>query len=272
MKLESLLSDEEAHEISLLLSPNSAKIAEICAESAPFLDPPDIITCNGASFNNEVNQVTDDGNRLADLNQPLISTESITVPSSDNNVSVIEDDKGIYFFLVRKFFFTHYFGVKENNVDAKPVQNRVVAVENGVHYFEDGHFFLEINGLPVVDTDDSNDTVINTKKSSKVKFSTNPIKVYSTFSVSEYDRRNEDINPVAASAEYELEKRVEEMNVFPVELVKGSEGLGISIIGMGVGADAGLEKLGIFVKTITPNGAAAQEGRIKVLIIVKRFL
>ncbi|KAB7496845.1 Neurabin-1 [Armadillidium nasatum] len=143
------------------------------------------------------------------------------------------------------------------------VRAKEVLSEDGIHYLEDGHFWIQVPGLMEEDEDDIPDTV-PFHKHTKLKFSQDPIKLYSTFSVTDYDRRNDEVDPVAASAEYELEKRVEKMNVFPVSIDKGDGGLGLSIIGMGVGADAGVEKLGIFVKTINPGGATDRDGRIKV--------
>uniref|UniRef100_A0A3Q0QVD6 Protein phosphatase 1 regulatory subunit 9A n=1 Tax=Amphilophus citrinellus TaxID=61819 RepID=A0A3Q0QVD6_AMPCI len=123
--------------------------------------------------------------------------------------------------------------------------------------YDPGSDLTEIPGLPEENKED-----IPPKR--KIRFSSAPITVFNTYSNEDYDRRNEEVDPVASSAEYELEKRVEKLELFPVELEKDEDGLGISIIGMGVGADAGLEKLGIFVKTVIEGGAAERDGRIKV--------
>jgi neurabin len=44
-----------------------------------------------------------------------------------------------------------------------------------VHYFEDGHFWMEVPGLPERDSDDESHILV--KQNMKVKFSADPIKV-----------------------------------------------------------------------------------------------
>ena len=87
---------------------------------------------------------------------------------------------------------------------------------------------------------------------------------FPTHSSEDYDRRNPWVDPAAASVEWEEEKRLERLRLLTVELVKGEQGLGLSIIGMGMGTGAGGERLGVYVKGITPGGQAMGDGRIVV--------
>nr|CAD7571359.1 unnamed protein product [Timema californicum] len=251
---ESLLSDEEAQEVVRLLSPTEDKEPE---------DPEWLADVLSVTSDSLIQESTLDYRSRSELSVTMedsmtsshIGSQTGSESGLLGSVSSLNDQEGD--------------GHRLDTDFAPPQPGKVVIIENGVHYFEDGHFWMEVPGLPESDDEEELDYPMPVKKNTKVTFSTGPIKVFSTFSVNDYDRRNEDVDPVAASAEYELEKRVEKMEVFPVELTKGPEGLGLSIIGkssMGVGADAGLEKLGIFVKTITDQGAAAKDSRIQVTI------
>ena len=127
-------------------------------------------------------------------------------------------------------------------IEKSSVPNRLTEAyfdpATSVHYYNDGHYWLEV---AAIDGSSALEELPPTcyKPPNRLRFSTGPVIMYSTHSVDDYDRRNDEVDPVAASAEYELEKRVEKMETFPVDLVKGSEWLGLSIIGMGVGADTG---------------------------------
>lgn len=76
----------------------------------------------------------------------------------------------------------------EDVTDYVPKPVSIVGVEHGVHYYEDGHFWMEVPGLPPEEEDDDLDYPVYVPKPTKVNFSVEPIRVFSTFSISDYDR------------------------------------------------------------------------------------
>lgn len=261
----SVLSDEQAQEVERLLSPENDEVVPEISESRPAppvrtsskddfqdlksepqslesaVDKLDSLVYTNSSkqqeFESSSDYVSADSFELVDSSVTVVTT---TVSSVDTSTTVTENRK--------------LSKISKEKSSVQPNPECYFDEDAKVHYFTDGHYWFEMAPIdensPMEDSPSAN---LHYKPPSRLSFSKGPVLHYSTFSIDDYDRRNDDVDPVAASAEYELEKRVEKMDSFPVDLHKGSDGLGLSIIGMGVGADAGLEKLGIFIKTITPG-------------------
>lgn len=253
---QSLLSDEQAREVEAILS-NNKELPPLPKEPPRKRsdDEPDWLrdVLSGANKSEFLNDKSDEndllnqtlpGDTTSLLHDSIVSVESnksanesnttINTTTSDSfNVNKLESSRDESILSSETSLVESGNGIDESlQMEYPPVASKEVFVnQDGVHFFEDGNFWMEVPGLLENDRDDDEDANIPVKKGFKIKFSTAPIQVFSTFSVNDYDRRNEDVDPVAASAEYELEKRVEKMHVFPVELMKGQEGLGLSIIG-----------------------------------------
>jgi neurabin len=244
-----LLSDEQAREVEAILS-NNKELPALPKEARNQLDDEPDWLCDVLSGTNK-SEFSDDTTKIDFLNETIPGD-----PSSlfhDSIVSLKNDNESVETNTPESLRLIKLESIREGStissetslveadasgdeslqMEYPPKASKEVFVnQDGVHFFEDGNFWMEVPGLLENDRDDE-DANIPVKKGFKIKFSTAPIQVFSTFSVNDYDRRNEDVDPVAASAEYELEKRVEKMHVFPVELIKGQEGLGLSIIGSG---------------------------------------
>ena len=151
-----------------------------------------------------------------------------------------------------------------SSVDSPGLNVTRTIEEVKIHYLEDGHFWYDGSPLAAISREDEFEKL--KPKNSKVRFSTSPIRHFSTFSNDDYDRRNEEVDPAVATAEYEQEKRMAMMDKMTVDLCKTREGsLGISVLGVTMGPTLGDEdKLSIFIKAVTLGGPADIEGTIKV--------
>jgi len=123
---------------------------------------------------------------------------------------------------------------------------------------------LAINTTKESVVDEKNTSIKESKAKPRVSFSNEVMEIL-TYSPAEYDRRNRDVDPASAAAEWELEKNVAKLETLQVDLERGCDGLGLAIIGLGTEpVQIGLEKLGIFVRSVTADGVAARDGRMRV--------
>lgn len=63
----------------------------------------------------------------------------------------------------------------------------------------------------------------NSKTNNHISFNTTNITIMETYNMYEYERGDSTIDPLTASAEYEIEKKTEALDKFNVQVVKGNK-------------------------------------------------
>jgi len=108
------------------------------------------------------------------------------------------------------------------------------------------------------------------KPPSRLKFSSSPPQVGTTFSMEEYDRSNQIPRSQLfhSRLEYELEKQIAKMDLVEVDLLMDSTispppSLGIRVIGVNM-IHGVQDKLNIYVKRVVEDSVAGMDGRIMV--------
>ncbi|KAK4473926.1 hypothetical protein MN116_003250 [Schistosoma mekongi] len=262
-----------------------------CINGLPVLQHAEPVAVNTVDDDDGLGEKIDDTENSFEIiigstqcNTPFSPLITLPVPKGLNVVAV--DDDGVHIFEDGNFLYAlpglndkysddsdfydsredvtnvsdlipSYTGERVNeDVDAKTNMDKILSVSSSSNSSKS-----TIAGKLVNKRSGSSDSLV---KQPRVRFSSEPILVFSTHSITDYNRRNEEIDPLSASAEYELEKHLEDMDLFEIDFCKGVNGLGISIVGSGVDTSSGEQKLSIFIKSLTPGGAAEADGRIQV--------
>jgi len=243
---------------SSFISSEQSEHIETVIEDTATLDT-QITTTQPASKLHEKRTVSDP----SDFERALLKTRDALLEEGDKVIDLKPDFKTIDS-LKRPRGLPNKANIDEIETFESPQDNTNIIFNNGIndpelHYV--GALF-EQSGIEAEDPSQEDCPV----KSRILRFSTDPMIVSLTYAKEDYQRRGEGIDPLAATAQYELEKRIAKMDTIDINVEKAQENgsLGISIIGMGVGADAGMEKLGIFVKRITEGGSAHKTGKFRI--------
>ena len=180
-----VLSDEQAEEVKALLTPDK-ELPPLPSDDFSQIEKSSSSTLTSSIVDSAINKL--DSLVYSGVNEESVSKDIAASNSTSNqskcDTNTQEEPKTVY---------------------ERPVQHEETYFDKdaNVHYYSDGHYWFEIPGLD--STENANLSPSERlppgcyKKPGKLRFSTSPMKQYSTYAIEDYDRRNDDVDPVAAS-------------------------------------------------------------------------